>query len=365
MNPLPVIPTPSAHRWREFRIRALPFLVFVGVLVLLAMMWRRYVTPPSLVGQVEPITAYVTSPRPGTVAQLNLTRMQQVRAGDAVGQIITTDPKILASSLAVIQSEIQLLRVNLQPVMEQQRYAINYDRIRLDWLAQRVDLATARVKLQLAENDLRRTAELFRDKIVSEKVYDQMKTARDKFQAEVDERGKLVAELEQNVQNLGLREDPAERNQKPPSPQDVLRASIEVQENKLRLTEAELSPLTLRAPMDGLVRVINHRSGEAINVGEPIVTLSALSSDRIVGYLRQPITIELAVGMSVEVRARSLNRAIGHGTIVQVGTQWEPIDPVLLPQTSSRTPVLGLPVLVSLPPELRLLPGEIVDLAIK
>ena len=69
MNPLPVIPTPSAHRWREFRIRALPFLVFVGVLVLLAMMWRRYVAPPSLVGQVEPITAYVTSPRPGTVTQ--------------------------------------------------------------------------------------------------------------------------------------------------------------------------------------------------------------------------------------------------------------------------------------------------------
>src|SRR2546430_7802028 len=35
-------------------------------------------------------------------------------------------------------------------------------RIRLDWLSQRVDLATARVKLQLAENDLRRTSELDR-----------------------------------------------------------------------------------------------------------------------------------------------------------------------------------------------------------
>src|SRR3989440_292397 len=365
MNPLPVIPTPPAQRWREFRFRAFPILAFFGVLLVLTTMWRQYVTPPTMVGQVEPITAYVTSPKPGTLAQLNLARMQRVKSGDPVAQVIITDPKVLTSSLAVIQAEIQLLRVNLQPVIDQQRYAINYDRLRLDWLSQRVDLATARVKLQLAENDLRRASELFKDKIVSEKVFDQMKTARDKFQAEVEERTKLVAELEQNLQSAKLHEDTAGSASKPPSPQDVLQASIAVQEEKLRLTEAELSPLTLRAPMDGVVSVINHRSGEAIAVGEPVVTLSALSAVRIVGYLRQPIVVEPAVGMSVEVRARSLKRAIGRGKIEQVGTQLEPIDPALLPPSSFRTPVLGLPVVVSLPPELKLLPGELVDLAIR
>ena len=364
MNPLPVIPTPLAQRWREFRFRFVPILVFLGVLLVLTVMWRQYVSPPMLVGQVEPITAYVTSPKPGTLAQLNLARMQRVKAGDPVAQVITTDPKVLTSSLAVIQAEIQLLRVNLQPIIDQQRYAINYDRIRLDWLSQRVDLATARVKLQLAENDLRRTSELFKDKIVSEKVFDQMKTARDKFAAEVEERAKLVAELEANLESLKLRDDSTGSAQKPPSPQDVLPASIAVQEEKLRLTEAELSPLTLRAPIDGIVSVINHRSGEAITVGEPVVTLSGLSADRIVGYIRQPIVVEPAIGMSVEVRARSLKRAIGRGKIIQVGTQMETIDPALLPPSNFRTPVLGLPVLVSLPPELKLLPGEVVDLAI-
>ncbi len=327
MNPLPVIPTPPSQRWREFRIRVIPFLVFAGVFAALTVTWRDNVAPPVLVGQVEPITAYVTSPKAGTVAQLNLNRLQQVKAADAVGQIITTDPQILASSLAVIQSEIQLLRVNLQPVIDQQRYAMNYDRIRLDWLSQRVDLATARVRLQLAENDLRRTTELFRDNIVSEKVFDQMKSARDKLQTEVEERSKL--------------------------------------ESKLRLTEAELSPVTLRAPMDGMVSVINHRSGEAIIAGEAVVTLTALSSNRIIGYLRQPITVEPVVGMPVEVRARSLKRGIARGEILQVGTQLELVDPVLLPPSSFRTPILGLPLLIRLPPELKLVPGEIVDLAIK
>ena len=97
MNPLPVIPTPLAQRWREFRFRIVPILVFLGVLLVLTVMWRQYVSPPILVGQVEPMTAYVTSPKPGTLAQLNLARMQRVKAGDPVGQVITTDPKVLTS----------------------------------------------------------------------------------------------------------------------------------------------------------------------------------------------------------------------------------------------------------------------------
>jgi len=105
----------------------------------------------------------------------------------------------------------------------------------------------------------------------------------------------------------------------------IVKGSADRRSKELRLTEAELSPLTLRAPMDGVVSVINHRSGEAIASGEPIVTLSALSADRIVAYLRQPIIVEPAVGMSVEVRARSLKRAIGRGRILQVGTQMEAI----------------------------------------
>src|SRR5207302_9003699 len=115
----------------------------------------------------------------------------------------------------------------------------------------------------------------------------------------------------------------------------------------------------------GMVSVCSRRSGQAMPSGEPILTLTALSADRIVAYLRQPIVVEPAVGMSVEVRARSLKRPIGRGRILQVGTQIEAIDPALLPPSNFRTPVLGLPVLVSLPPGLKLLPGEVVDLAIR
>jgi hypothetical protein len=41
MTPLQPIPIPAARRWKEFRIRVLPVLVFVGALGLSAFLWRQ------------------------------------------------------------------------------------------------------------------------------------------------------------------------------------------------------------------------------------------------------------------------------------------------------------------------------------
>jgi multidrug resistance efflux pump len=363
MAHLDPIPTNRSQRWREFRIRIAPALVFLLAGAAVVFVWRDNVAAPTLLGEVEKIHANVSSPKGGKLAQLNVVRLQRVKGGDVIAKIITTDPQILQSSLAVIQAEIRLLRVNLQPVLGQQRYAMNYDHLRLDWMDQRVLLATARVRLELAELELRRTEELFKDKIVSQQVLDSARTARDSLQTEVKERTALVAEQEQKLQTLRLSETDAASGQES-SPEDILRASIKVQEEKLRLTEAELSPITLTVPMDGTVSAIHHRSGEAIIAGEPIVTLTALSSDRIVGYMRQPLVLEPKVGMKVEVRARSLNRTVGQAEILQVGSQLEPISPTLLPLSNPHLHEFGLPVLVALPPSQKLYPGEIVDLRI-
>ena len=243
----------------------------------------------------------------------------------------------------------------------QQRFALNYDHLRLDWMDQRAQLATARVRLQLAEIELRRTEELFKDKIVAERAVDTARSAKDGLDAEVHERTVLVTEQEEKIKQLKLSENNASYP-KETSPEDVLRASVKVQEEKLRLTEAELSPVKLIVPMDGTVTVILHRSGEAITVGEPIVTLAGLSSDRILGYVRQPMGVEPKIGMKVEVRARSLNRRVTEAQIVQVGHQMQPIEPALLPPTNVHLHEQGLPILVSLTHNEKLLPGELVDL---
>ncbi len=353
------VPVPLTQRFQDLRLRIIPVIVFCAAFIALAVLWKENLSAPTLVGQAEPYEAHVTSYKPGMISELDVTRFQAVKKDDPVGRVLVTDPKILASSLAVIEAEIESLRVGLQPIASQQRTAMDYSQLRLDWMRQRAQLAIARVNLQLAETDLHRTAELYKDKIVAERTYDQAKAAQERLKNEVVELSRLVDEQGKSLNDLQITNlDLAKINDSP------LRAAIAVQESKLKLTEAELSPIVLRAPLDGKVSAILHRSGEAINAGEPIATITAYNSVRIIGYLHSPITDQPRVGMQVQVRTRGLHREVGQATITEIGTEIEPVAPALLGPVKLANLEMGLPISISIPPDLRIMPGELVDLTI-
>src|ERR1035437_4273734 len=113
-NSLSPIPIPLAQRWRDVRSRVLPGLVFGATLCVIALLWKNNVAAPTLVGQAEPVRANVSSHKPGMLAGLTVGRFQTVKAGDPVGLVIITDPKILSSSLAVIPAEIEMLRAEMK-----------------------------------------------------------------------------------------------------------------------------------------------------------------------------------------------------------------------------------------------------------
>src|SRR6185295_9890367 len=114
----------------------LPGVAFLAAVATLALLWKNNLSAPTLVGQAEPYEANVSCYKPGMLAQLEVTRFQKVKAGDPVGRVLVTDPRILASSLAVIEAEIESLRVSLQPIALQQRTAMSYSELRLDWMRQ-------------------------------------------------------------------------------------------------------------------------------------------------------------------------------------------------------------------------------------
>jgi multidrug resistance efflux pump len=354
------IPVPIQQRWRDLRLHVLPPVVFGSALVAIAFLWKDHVAAPTMVGQAEPVVANVSSYKPGVLAELTVGRFQKVRAGDPIGLVMITDPKILASSLAVIQAEIEMLRVNMKPIVAQQHSAMDYDQFRLNWMRQRTQLASAQVDLQLAQTEFRRMDELFKDKIVSERVHEQAKANQDRLQTQVDELSKSVAEGERSITTLQL----SNRVDLGRVSEDPLRVAIAVQESKLKLTEAELSPIYLRAPMDGIVSTIYHRAGEAVSAGQPIVSIATFNPVRIVGYLRPPILEEPKVGMSVRVRTRGLHREEGNAKIVEVGSQMEAVPASLQTSIKLATLDLGLPIDISLPPSMKIRPGELVDITL-
>ena len=260
------IPIPLANRWLWLRVNVVPAALFVLVLVVLAVLWEDHVAAPAMVGQAEPILANASCPKAGVLTNLLVSRFQKVKAGDPIATVLVVDPKVLAASLAVIQSEIESLRTTMQPVVARQRMALDYDQLRLDWMRQRARLGEARVNLQLAEAEYHRMSELFKDKIVSERVFEQAKAARDRFQGEADELSKLVSQGELGFQDMQL----TNALELSKVTIDPLNAAIAVEESKLRLTEAEMNPFTVKAPMDGIVENILHRPGEAVTGGEGI-----------------------------------------------------------------------------------------------
>lgn len=354
---LPRIPIPRGQLWREFRLRAVPGIIFLVTSVAVALIWSHYVSAPTLQGEVESVQSNVSSPQAGTLTQVNVTRFQRVSQGEALAVLIPSDPQV---SLALLQSEIDLLRARLEPRLTGQRNAADYERLRLEWLLQKVHLATAQVDLARAENEFRRSEQLYRENVISEDLYDSSLKTRDSLKTNVEASVNVVAELEQSLGRLEGLGSSVEFESVVTETVSALRA----QEQKLRLTEASIGPITLKAPIDGMVSFIYRQAGENVQNGDPIIALSALDSDRIVGYLRQPLSIEPEVGMQVEVRTRTAPPVALTAHISQVGTRFEVVSEALAIQRAGGAMDVGLPIEISLPPSLRVRPGEIVDLVI-
>jgi len=378
MSRLPPIPTPPALRWREFRIRAVPVIVVASAAVACFYLWSHHVMPASFVGEVQAPRAAVSSTLPGTLAQLTVTQFSSVEAGATIGHVLAASPRLLESSLAAAKAEVEWLRVSADSLSDRERNRLDYERLRLNLLDQRAVLAASRIQLQFAEAELARVSLLRQGgtltNIASQTEYEIALRDRDALEAEIEVRQSQITRIEQDL--LSLRS--AHGTNAVEAAPDMLRAAIDLQEKRLRLAEAELSPITLTAPISGVVSAIYRRAGENIVAGEPILMIIGSQPERIVGYVQPPLAVEPTVGMSVTVRARTFRREMAMATVTEVGTFMDLVPPVLVGPVNSgvtglnnrgldanNQPIeVGLPIAISLPPNLRLRPGELVDLAL-
>jgi len=344
MESLPPIPTPPAQRWREFRIQVLPLLVFVAVLVAIGMLWRNFVQPSGMVGEVEAVKANVISLADGVVAVLSVERFDYVTNGQVIGQIETTAPEIIKASFATIQSDLTVMRARMK--LDELRNQQSYQQLQLDLNQQTLLLDLAKVNALVASNTLNRTFMLNTSGVETPFVLD---IDRAKFEALMEEirvRTVAVANWQIALTNFAGISNPEN--------DPIIQAAVKAKEDEVELTT---KPALLKAPMDGVVSMIYRRSQEKVVKGEPIVTGSAPRAERIVGYIRQPVQIIPTTKDTVMVRTRTQKRQSGEAQILKVGAQFEAINPALLSLDSNRVE-MGLPILISLPPGLTVPPAN-------
>jgi acetyl/propionyl-CoA carboxylase alpha subunit len=227
----------------------------------------------------------------------------------------------------------------------------------------RIQLALNEIDVRYAQIEYQRVKKLVEEKILKESSSDKneitLQTVQhdlERASAQLELRKKILAEAEADYEAF------AKSGAIKIEPEDpVISQAIKAQQELIKLTEA---PQMLLSPITGRVSAIVKRAGEKIVRGEPIVTISAPNSDKVIGYIRQPVKAVPTTNDMVKVRTRSQKRLIADCKIVHVGPSMEPIKPALLSMDVQHAEV-GLPILVELPQQMRLIPGEFVDLSIQ
>ncbi|MCC7377040.1 MAG: hypothetical protein IT581_20435 [Verrucomicrobiales bacterium] len=354
MEPLPPIPSPPGTWVREFCYRALPVLVFAATVVAAGLLWNHVGVGRSAVGVGEGLRAQVVSPHPASVVELLVAPHTPVRRGEPLAILHPFNPD---APLRLLQSRLDLARLAATPSLAEEN-AVQIERLRIEWVQTRSELAVAKVRLEFAERDLARNEPLYRDRLVAEDVYELSRSNRDLLRAEVAEKTRAVEDV---GNRLAQWEQSRQREPAPGIDPALLDDFASAQTSYV----TNWSTVTLVAPIDGIIGGFLRQPGEFLVEGEPLVTVHSSQATHIVAYLRQPFGLEPQAGLSVRVSRRGSKRERFDTAIRHVGPQFETITNALAMIREGTLLDSGLPIIVDIPAHVSVRPGEVVDLVIR
>lgn len=353
MSPRKPIPIPAWLRWREFRCRKLPPLIFAATLLAVVGLWTASVRPPAIVSRAVAQKADVVALVAGSMLSLNVDKYQSVEKGETLALI---QPDEVRAELDAFRLRMDFLRSQFDPMVEKKRNAVDYYRLRLEWLEQRVVLAVAKVNLRKAENELSRASQLFQEKLISKDQLDLSQKTVEALAAEVTETANLVSEMEtamEGLQELDVFAD-AESEAITKRLQADLRTHLE---NIERLSQ----PYALLAPIAGKISEIRRMPGENIVKGDLVFTVTAEESAQLIAYVKHPIQTPVKLGTPVRLQTRGHRRKEASSRVEGIGPEWKTLGNDASFTEFGASSDLGLPILLALPPELEVRPGEQVD----
>lgn len=354
------IPTPLSQHWRFFRTSALPVIVFALAVGAMAWLWDQESVPGAMIGEVYAPVGTLNAPRAGWIEGGPIEMFREVQAGERIAIIRTMPPEHAALALAVIHEEIRMIRLGVgDSALDQQRNQFSLQSLRRDWLLARSDLAALRVRMRQAEVDYRRLERLADLKSESQAAMEQARAMHEAMVAEETEKSRLTDSLEAAVAETGSQFP--EGNQ--PNIGAGITAALDWKEAELRKLEAELAPVSITAPFGGHLTRIYFHSGNFVNLGEPIAEMRSREAESIIGYLKAPFPIKPEVGMEVEIVPRSGSRAVAaRASVLGIGPQFVALQPVFMRSLPVTIEERALPVHISLPANMALVPGDIVDI---
>lgn len=288
---------------------------------------------PLLNGRVE---AYLTDLGPrvgGRLVDLNVREGQRVKAGDLLARIAAEelDAAVLRDQAGFDSADAR--RLELDRGSRTEAIAQGEARVR-----------DAEAALKLAEENLKRTASLARDRILSQAELDRAATERDRATANLNLQSKALLEL-----RAGARIE-----QRQAGSAEARKAQAVLHQSRLQAGFTEV-----RAPFDGVVTHRLREPGSVISPGQPVLTLARLDQLWVRIYLPQALQGQTRLGAPVTVM--TADHRLLEASLDEIGSESE-FTPKMVESREERVNLV-YPARVNLPQgwDKGLVPGMAVD----
>jgi multidrug resistance efflux pump len=403
--------TDTSHRFRRFYLRhAVPVTVWLVALALVIWLFhermRRFETVGIARGQVRQVAATCTGRIvriPEDVALFQPVKKDQTLVVlDTVADNEQVDEAKVRAELAAAAAEVEYLSARLIPTQQQlQTEAANLQNNRQDnWRRFEVDVDSAQLRIfdlqatlasdRITLDDLALRVKigqkLLEENAIAPYEWERIKTQHESVARKIQENERLLEQAKVALQQAQQRRD-AFAAQKLPVPSEdaaleAIHKQIQVQEKVMNGVLEQLAAwksrreVTLTSPSDGIVIPIHgqrndtvlqrpgeevvRRPGEVVRAGDPILAVAEAEPNEVVAYVNEQQLARLKERMPVELIKTQMPAEPVPSKIRTIGPTIE-----LMPQRLWRNPNVpqwGLPVLVEIPPGLKLVPGEVVGI---
>ncbi len=360
MNKYEPIPIPLKQKLRELRVKVLPLLVFVISGFIIASLWSSQVSTPGMIGEVVSDSSRVASPDDGMLINFYYEPYDYVESGQLLGQIYRSDSLLVNAMIDEVKAEIDLISESLDMTTGEQRARIDLEDLKIEEINTRISLAETELTRSRVRSEFNRVSELWERELISEQEYEMTETELEMLNVQVSEYEALLTYLNESIEELEEFSGYLTRGDR-----DPVMAAIKIQEQRIQTILAEYAPIPVYASLSGVISRVNFNTGEFVRMGEEILKIESQEPNYIVGYMRQPFSVEPVPGLEVEVRTRRAGRAFFNSTIEEIGGHIRLVDPHL--QRPGAIFETGLPVKISVANrgEIELNPGEIVDIVVR
>jgi len=383
----------TTFRFGRLNLHVVPILVWLAALACVVILFRHRSQRVQVLGITQGRMYQVSAPVDSRLKIVAVELFEDVSKGQVLA---TLDDTQLNAQIATIYAEIEHLMAQLLSVQDtmlaeaanmennvlisKRRYDIDLENARLVVLEQKVLIETDKMAMEDLSVEVKIATELLEEDAIPPYELQKAEALYNALAKKIELNQHLLAQAERDLEQAGQRREEFSRlktvHPSIDSALEAIRKQIAVQEKLIDELSVQREALKITSPVDGIVTQIQvnsnqvalrrpgedvlRRPGEFVLAGDPILVVAEKEPTEIVAYIGQEQLAKVKEMMVVQIVKNTEPAQVANSQVVSLSPTME-----LMPQRLWRNPNIaqwGRPILIKIPPGLKLLPGETVGI---